>query len=149
MQEAYVLAARLPDGVLALIRRSTLYDRNLPEDRRMKPYEPNLSISLRGRTHVAHTYIWHPDRAAGTCQITSFGVRNRATSGDWKCDLDLKQRTKTIWDDRSGKRVFSRSALTDAERGAVACPIPGFGEYTGVVERLRDVLRATGFGEMS
>ncbi len=57
MRETYVLAARLPDGLLALVRRSTLYDRNLPEDNRTKPYEPYLSISLHGQTHVAHTEI--------------------------------------------------------------------------------------------
>ena len=40
MRETYVLVARLPDGLLALVRRSTLYDGTLPEDNRTKPYEP-------------------------------------------------------------------------------------------------------------
>lgn len=112
MQETYVLAARVPDGLLAVIRRSTLYDRHSPKDDRTDPYEPDISISLHGRAHVAHTHIWHSDRAAGICQITRFEVRDRTTSRDWECDLDLKRSTKTIWDDRSGERVYSETVLT-------------------------------------
>jgi hypothetical protein len=149
MRESYVLAARLPDGLLALVRRSTLYDGNSPEDSRTKPYEPYLSISLHGQTHVAHTEVSELDRAAGTCQITRFDIHDRATFRAWDCDLDLKNGAKTIWDGRTGERTYSKSALTDAEREAAACPIPDFGEYIAAVERFRDVLRVTGFGVVS
>jgi hypothetical protein len=149
MRETYVLAARLPDGLLALVRHSTMYDRNSPDDRKWEPDEPDISISLYGQAHVAHTHICSPDRESGVCHITRFDVRDRATSHDWDCRLDLEESTKTIWDHRSGEQIYTESVPTDAEREAAACPIPAFGEYTAAVERLRAVLRVTGFGEVS
>jgi hypothetical protein len=149
MRETYVLAARLPDGLLALVRYSTLYDRNSPDDRKKVRDEPDISISLYGQAHVAHTHIWSSERTTGACHITRFDVRDRATSREWRCLIDLEENTKTVWDDRSGERIYAESAPTEAEREAAVCPIPMFGEYMEVVERFRAVLRVTGFGEVS
>ena len=149
MRETYVLAARPPDGVLATIWYSTLYDRHSPEAPQTKPDKPSIWIRLNGQARIAYAQIWHRERAEGICQITRFSVRDRATPHCWECDLDLKRGTKSIWHHRGGERVYSECALTDAEREAAACPIPGFGEYAVAVERFRNVLRVAGFGEVS
>jgi len=149
-REAYVLAARLDDGLLALIRRSTIYDQRSPDKGEIRPRPPpHIAIELQGRAHHASTYIWDSNRETGICHVTGFSVLDRATSRVWECQLNLGDGTKTIWDGRSGKRIYTVSALTDAERKAAVCPIPAFGEYATAVECFRLVLRAAGFGDVS
>ena len=149
-REAYVLAARLDDGLLALIHRSTIYDQHSPHMGEIRPRPlPRIAIGLWGRAHDASTYIWDSDRETGICHITRFSVRDRATRREWECQLNLGTGTKDVWDSRSGKRIYAVSALTDAERKAAVCPIAAFGEYATAVDCFRLVLRAAGFGDVS
>jgi hypothetical protein len=148
-RERYVLAARLSDGHLALIIRSTIYDRHTPGDRGSSADPPCITIWLHGQAHFALTSIRDSNRETGVCHIIRFDVRDRATSRVWDCRLNLGKGTKDVWDNGSGKRIYTASALTDAERKAAACPIPAFGEYAAAVECFRLVLRAAGFGDVS
>jgi hypothetical protein len=151
MREAYVLAARLPDDLLVLIRRTTSWDRHSPQQSEFpnNPSEPDIHISLHGHSHVAAASTSRLDDSPDVRKLYSFSVHNQAWSHEiWDCFMNLKANTRSVSDYRSGERVLKETTITTTERELVICPVPAFGEYAEIVEQFRTLLRVTGFGEV-
>jgi len=150
--ESYVLAARLADGVLLLVRRSAIWDRHSPQESpySQHPREPSISIDLHGYSHVVFMEISRRDMPSGTVRLHSFLVREKATWQEiWRCHLNFTSNTATTWDDRNDPRVYREIAMTPAELELAVCAAPAFGEYVDVAGRFRSLLRITGFGEVT
>jgi hypothetical protein len=63
--------------------------------------------------------------------------------------LDFDRNIKSLCDYRGRKIVSAEAALTAAERDLATFPKPAFGEYMVPAERLRELLRVTGYGEIT
>jgi len=152
MREAYVLAARLPDDLLVLIRRTTSWDRHAPQQfpLQRRPSEPGIHISLHGRSHVAAASISRVDDSRDVMELHSFSIHKEAWSDEiWDCSLNFESDTRSVSDYRSGECVSNETTITTTERELARCPVPAFGEYAGLAEQFRSLLRVTGFGEVS
>jgi hypothetical protein len=68
----------------------------------------------------------------------------------WMCYAKPRENNKTRYDWRSGEQDYSSTPLTAAERELVTgCPVPGFGEYTELLKRIRSFLEIAGYGPWS
>jgi hypothetical protein len=146
--ESYILAARLPHGLLLVIRRSTGWDRNEP---RRLGYsiapQASLHVELHGSSHVAAVSA-SPDRQdAGAVHLYSIDVYARDTRrAIWHCSIDLEAGERRIHDSRTGQTTYVKAALAAAERDLVTCPMPTFGEHAALETRLRSLLESAGYG---
>jgi hypothetical protein len=148
--ESYELLARLPDGLLVSVAPRSSWDRNRPQGRRHpdEPEEPGIRVTLEGHSHIAFARIPAGSRDGGRAIFESFGARLKTgRSCEWSLDFD--RNIKTLRDARSGKEVLAEAVLTPAERDLATFPKPAFGEYMVPAERLRELLRLTGYGEIT
>jgi hypothetical protein len=150
--ENYVLVARLPDGLVLMIRQCG-WDRNDPwyVDRAPTGKQMlSLLIELHGESRLVHASTSFDRDGTGDVKINSIAVHERLTHKSfWSCSFDREEDVKRIWDSRSGQRVFTKSQVTVEERELVACQIPPFGEYALVADRLRALLQLLNYGGMS
>jgi len=146
--EEYVTAVRLADDALLLVTRHTSWDRHAPADARYldEPPQPNIGIRLYGASHATFATIQRSNEQVGLLAIDTFETYQ--TSGRWKCYLDFDAGTKTIRDERRGETVVTDLALSATERDLAILPVPAFGEYAILVERVGSLLRVMGYGEV-
>jgi hypothetical protein len=153
--EDYATFARLPDGLLVVLRRLTHWDRNDPERPTYLPGRgPSVSIYVEvyGSTHCAQARVsrrpYHDkDGSIDFFSIDVFRWPNR--SNVWLCYLNEDEGERAVYDSRTDKRGRTVAPLTDAERSLLNCPLPGVGEYVEISERLRSLLRLAGYGELT
>jgi hypothetical protein len=150
--EDYVMVARLADGLLLIVRFSG-WDRNNPEVQKYaSTWSPSLSLDIE--LHGASRFVavrtstdW--DRT-GVLQLRCLDVDDwRPRRNIWLCYITAEDDEKTIHDWRSGKKTYAISVLTPEERELATLPIPAFGEYAAVAERLRVLLNVAGYGEFT
>jgi hypothetical protein len=150
--ENYVLVARLPDGLVLMIRLDG-WDRNDPwYVDRAPTWTPMISllIELHGESYLVQTSTSSDHDRTGVVRINSITIHERRTHNSvWSCSFDLEEDSRLVWDSRSGERIFTRSALTLDERELVACPIPPFGKYALIADRLQALLRISNYGDAS
>jgi hypothetical protein len=150
--ESYVLAARLPDGLLLIIQLRG-WDRNNPWTLNRAP-TPSPVISflfeLYGESRFVRASTSFDRDGTGVVPIYSVEVYARPTyKSVWHCSFDREEDVKRIWDSRSGEEVFSKLAVTPAEWELVTCPIPAFGEYAAVAGRVQALLQTLGYGDVT
>lgn len=149
--EDYVLMARLPDGLIIMIRRSTTWDRNAPKGSiySTRPSVPNFHIELHGSAYVAMADA-SPDRERPELiEMWSVDVHERSTfRAFWQCHVDFRDDKIAIHDDRTEPRTYTKSALSAAQRDAALHPAPEFGDYVQMSARVRGLLRVAGYGEI-
>jgi hypothetical protein len=147
--ERYDLVARLPDGLLVLVALSTSWDPNRPQDYRpAEPEEPSIHVVVEGQSHIGFGDIPASSYKRGRAAFESFGAHPK-TGRTWEWTLDFDRNIKSSRDYRAEKGVFAEVALTRSERDLATFPKPAFGEYMLVAERLRELLRVTGYGEIT
>jgi hypothetical protein len=150
--ENYVLAVRLPEGGLFLIRRFGR-DRNDPEVLKSRPDyrpSPHFIIELYGSSYSAQLLAWQDETNERFIEIWSIDIFERPTrKSDWHYFASLKEDERTIHDSRTGEMIYSKTPLTSAERDLIQCPMPAFGEYTELAARVRSLLRTAGYGELT
>jgi len=150
--ESYVLAARLTDGLLVLIEHTTAWDRHLPDE---LPYRltardnPRVHVRLIGVKHVADAFIARENPNVDMERFDYVSSRQRTSCGRWECFLQWEQGVRIIKDMRAGEMVLSKTALMPGERDLATFPKPAFGEYAELAERIRGLLRITGYGEVT
>ena len=66
----------------------------------------------------------------------------------WSCSFSPKDNKKTIWDETGGKPIRTVTALTEEERVSVLSPIPAFGQFEGILQRVEEILTSSGHGLM-
>ena len=147
--EDYVMVARLADGLLLKMMFSG-WDRNNPEVSTYgSRWTPSLSldIELLGASHVARAHT-SPDRDRAVIELSWIQVSERySRSRVWLCYIKLEENEKAVHHWRSGETTYAQSLLTPEERELATLPIPAFGEYAAVAERLRTLLRVAAYGE--
>jgi hypothetical protein len=142
--ETYSLAVRLPDGFLLLIKRHG-WDRNDPEFPTHHPdYRPapRFTIGFYGPSRDFQVSAHENEEDPGLIELWQI----RAPK--WLYYGILNKDERTIHDWRSGEKIYSSVPLTAAERDLIRCPMPGFGEYTALVARIRSLLEHAGYGEL-
>ena len=147
--EGYDLLARLPDGLLAHVSPSPAWDPNRPQDvSPREPEEPGIHVVVEGNSHIGYGQIPAGSHDGGTVAFESFGAHPN-NDRHWELTLDFDRNIKSLCDYRGGKFVRAETALTAAERDLATFPKPAFGEYMVPAERLRELLRVTGYGEIT
>jgi hypothetical protein len=147
--EGYHLLARLSDGLLVHVSPGTSWDRNRPHDGPPEgPEEPGIHVVVEGRSHIGFGDIPASSHNGGRVAFESFSAHPN-TGRSWKMTLDFDRNIKSLCDYRGGKIVSAEAALTAAERDLATFPKPAFGEYMVPAERLRELLRVTGYGEIT
>ena len=149
--EDYVMVARLADRLLLKIVFSG-WDRNNPE---VSTYDstwtPSLSldIELLGASHVARARTSRDWDRTGVIELWCMEVYKRYPRRRvWLCYIKLEENENAIHDWRSGETTYAKSLPTPEERELATLPIPAFGEYAAVAERLRGLLHVAGYGEL-
>lgn len=147
--ETYVLAARLPGGLLALVWHARLGSASTPQPSAhvyMQYY-----VHLVGAAQTAIASIGHRYDDLSVTFLDHFEVYDSrlADPSIWSCSVKLEAGEKRIYDSRGGDgHVYIKSPLSPSERDLVTTSVPTFGENADFAERLRLFLRAAGFGEI-
>jgi hypothetical protein len=103
---------------------------------------------VEGRSHIGFGHIPAVSHHGESVVFESFGA-HPMTARTWEWKLDFDRNIKILRDCRACEIVDANAALTRAERNLATFPKPGFGEYMLVAERLRELLRVTGYGEIT
>jgi hypothetical protein len=151
--ENYVLVARLPDGLVLMIRRFG-WDRNDPDTLNYSPtWTPRVGyylIELHGSTSYADVSAWPDKENFNSLSLHSLRVNERVSHENlWQCSIDFEEGVKGIHDSRTGKTIYGTSPLSSAERALATCPMPAFGEYAIMAGRLRELLLILGYGKIT
>jgi hypothetical protein len=105
---------------------------------------------MYGRSVWLAANVWEMHGDAGRMQFQSFDVyREPGRHPLWHCSFDVERGERRIDDSRTGERIHSKAELTSVHRDLLTFPAPAFGEYEDVMTRLRSLLRAAGYGEMT
>ena len=150
--ESYVCAVRLPDEALMLIIRNTWWDRNEPGCRIDLRGERGVDLRIMLQTPLHLTRVGTSRNWGGSEMLSAFSLevyRRHARWSDWLCYIDLREDELTIHDSRSGPKIYTNTALSPAQRDAAPWPLPPFGEYAEVNERVRSLLKIMGYGEIT
>ena len=119
LREAYVLAARLPDGFLVLIARTTIWDPRSPHRTsfRGEISDPDIRTNLYGRLQSAHCSPDLSEDGGNVLEVDSLSVHEQNASSEiWYCSMNFEKSVRRVWDYRSGERVFSETTVSSAER---------------------------------
>jgi hypothetical protein len=54
-----------------------------------------------------------------------------------------------VYDSRPADRIRTETELTGEERNLISFPVPQFGEFAELLERVRMLLRISGYGEFT
>jgi hypothetical protein len=152
--ESYMLAARLPNGMLLLVMRKGL-DRESPFDQGHEPgYRPSISflIELFASSHAAQLNAKEYSDDENLIELWSVRVFGQYPRRDvWQYQPNLRENTRGIHDHRAGagEKVYSSMPLPPAERDLVECPMPGFGEYAELVRHIMSLLQCAGYGQLT
>jgi len=151
--EGYVLAARLTNGLLFLLRWSG-QDRNHPDrlahpDRDPATYASHDFFELYGRHFAARTFVFPSNEVGGTRLLKHVSVElhpSRETVWSWLLYPDTL--SERVSDDR-GNRTDHRKSVTDQEIEQLKFATPQFGEFEIPVQLMLTQLRAKGYGELT
>ncbi len=149
--ETYVLVARLPGDLLLEMWLDTGWDRRNP-DVPVYPLSPprrDIRLWLYGPSHDVSVKLDTDWEQTGFLRLWLVEVHDPATHRDvWLC-YPSSDGEREVYDWRTGEQIRRRIPLTDADRELASCPIPAFGEYEEVVQRVRNLLRVAGYGEIA
>jgi len=153
-EEDYVLAARLFDGFLMIVKRTTGGDRNDPRPPYLnRPIRPKFAVYVHTPAHTLHTDTSYSPHSDNPELLAVWGVTVRGrlnTRSEWYAFLDFQKGEMAVHDSRKqGPTVSTRTATWPALRDVGVCPTPEFGEYADLYARIRSLLRMTGYGELT
>jgi hypothetical protein len=149
--EPYVVAARLPNGVLMVLNHKAGSDRldpdRSPDD--TGPYRTSVRLALHGSRHTVYLRASEGFDRDGLIHISTCTVHEHAACEVWNSDIIRRDCEIMIKDDRAHPRLVSRRCLTDADLAILTAPLPRCGEFDELVARTLAWLRVTGFGEVT
>src|SRR5262249_33996370 len=148
--EPYVVAARLPDGILAILIRDG-QDRNDPRDTGRTPSRISYRLELRGGSNYAKAEFYEDLQAGGAIRLFSVEVfKSGAKWSNWLSYILDRDGQILIHDSRTGpEKVLTRWPLTDAEEKLVTGPTIQFGEVEWPVGCVFAWLGHAGFGDFA
>ena len=152
--EPYLLATSLSDGFVLILQREGT-DRDDP-DRLQYPrpasadYSGGLLLTLYGSQFVTRAEFDRNYDLVGMLRFTSVDIRSVANARSiWNWTAYRHSDEQSVHDDRSGQEIRAKKPLTAADWDRLTFPRPDFGKFEGLVQRVRDLLRSEGYGELS
>jgi len=151
--EDYMLATRLSDGRLLLLRQEGR-DRRDPDraDRQDPPgpevYAGGFYFGLHGVHFRASAHVWKYHDVDGMVEMSSMEIYDKIgqrTVWDWRFyrpDAEVTIR------DRRGGELEQRKNVTDAEVEQFRFPKPAFGDFDAIIRFVLGMLRSQGYGEL-
>jgi hypothetical protein len=151
--ESFLLAARLPNGLLLLLRPDG-HDRRDPF--RIKYLRRDLPagfwgfcLELYGLNFSARATYYRRRDVEGLKKLTSVDVYARNPRRCiWHSFFDHETAEAFIHDYRTGDS-FDVKKLADNEMERLRCPSPNFGEFEAPAQMVLGILRTTGYGEIT
>jgi hypothetical protein len=146
----YVLAARLTDASLLLLDRRTGWSPHHPVQGKWPNYGPNvhLHLWLISSSHSLRLSAREDWERRDTLNVDSISVRNNEQEV-WLGYFTLREGTRMVYDSRPADRIRTETELTGEERNLISFPVPQFGEFAELLERVRMLLRISGYGEFT
>jgi hypothetical protein len=144
--EHYGLAARLPGGLLLLLRRDGT-DRRDPSP---LSYAGDVYVELLGAHFRAQAEFWKDRDVEGMAYVRSLRISHRKTREReiWTWDFYRDDAEITIKDHRGSKLYREKKKVTEAETDQFKCLRPAFGEFDGLVRTVLGLLQSEGYGEL-
>jgi hypothetical protein len=145
--EKYVLAARLPDGLLLLLDRHGS-DRHNPKEinSALLGY---LLVELHGIRFVAQANVFEDRDVDGMMDLEFVTVYGRETRQSvWEWSFDHEDGEQSSHDYRAGS-TRRRERLSDVDISRLTFPSLAFGEFQWLVQLMLHVLRNAGYGELA
>jgi hypothetical protein len=134
----YVLMTRLPEGqVLVLNQYGTISDGEAKPPVTQKVWV----YGSEGRYLLADFREDWDD--LGVLRLSTIDIRGPE---HWFARLDFEKNEKSTHDDRTGKDSYERRPMTAADRSFYAFPVPAFGKFEILWDRISTCLRNEGFG---
>jgi hypothetical protein len=149
--EDYVLAARAIDGLLVVLRSTGGWDRHDPQRAEWTVHGIwRWIMELYGSQYSVRVSVDRDRDEDGLLHLQFFVVHAHSQRYSiWNCSVDSRDGEVKIHDDREqGNRIYTKRLLTDAERRIIAMSVPEFGDFEGLLGRVRAWLRHSGFGEI-
>src|SRR5262249_1079080 len=147
----YVLATRLPSGLLLLLRPDG-YDRRDPFRVKFPDFSARFDgfrLLLHGPGSFALAFAKRHRVVDGLALVFSVEVRAGHPRRDiWSWFFNRKTARASIDDDRDGDSSYGKN-LTDDEIERLKCPTPAFGEFDALAQIVLEILRTAGFDELS
>jgi hypothetical protein len=145
--EGYVLAARLPDGLLLLLNWHGK-DRLDPDRVTFRTYP--VILELRGLHVIGRGYFEYDRDVAGVLKLESMRVRRHGVDwAEWEWSADWDEALQRTWDRRGSGQSYVKEPLSGPEHGRLTVPWPGLGEFEALVQIVRATLRSAGYGEIT
>src|SRR5262249_39606770 len=145
---------RLPDGPVLLLHREGT-DCNDP-DRLQYPrskltdYAGGLALTFYGSQFVTRVELGKNYDIDGALTFSSMRVRELVSGrSTWSWQVYRHSNEKIVDDRRSGEKAETEVALTPVDWEQLTIPRPAFGQFEGLVQIVRDLLRSEGYGEMA
>jgi hypothetical protein len=148
---SYQLMTRLPEGPVLMQSFWTSSNPAREADGSIKAGEPTPDVSYRlhvfgsGTRYLIADFHQYP-LDLSVLEMWSIDVRTEEGE-EWHSSLVFGDNEKAIHDSRPPEMVYERRPMTDADRAAYVFPLPRFGEFEGLWQRIAMYLRNEGFGE--
>jgi hypothetical protein len=149
---SYELMTRLPEGHVLIQSFWTSSNPAREDDGSIKLGQRTPMVSYR--LHIfgsrAHYLIadFHQPFDRSVLEMWTIDVRTERGE-EWHSHLSFRENEKTTHDHRLPEMRYECRPMTDADRATYAVPLPGFGEFEGLWQRIAMYLRNEGFGEFT
>jgi hypothetical protein len=149
-RQDYVLAGRLPDNNLLVVRHRTWWSPHDPEQPRNPHYIPSRRFLLevygtRGRwLQAGFSKPLDRDDVLEMGSLTIFEPVDQGTI--WYASNDIDERIKSIHDYRAPPYEREKRQMTDADLSLCVFPEPGFGGLNELWQRAHEYLQREGSG---
>jgi hypothetical protein len=136
----YLLMTRLPEGqVLVLDQHGTIW-----EGEAKPPVTQKVRVYGSGGRHLIADFREDRDNL-GTLKLWTIELRG---SDSGFMHFDFEKNEKSIHAYRAGGKSYERRPMTAADRSFYAFPVPPFGEFEILWDRVSTCLRTEGFGPL-
>lgn len=150
--QEYVLATRLTNGGLLVLRRLTGWSPYNPAQAQNVNYVPTVKIylELHKSSQFVETWFAESRDQRDFMELLTVEVRSNDTKGSaWRCSfLPSGENSKSVHDDRGEKGVHVKTEQTAEERDLIFFPMPQFGDFTELLRRTNVILRTGGYEEV-
>ena len=145
--QEYVLAARLPDGMLVCLKHRTAWSPHDPVQPLNPAYVPtrDFHLHIHGSNFRITASIDEDREEKGSVDLYSVSVyEGNATSDKWHAFNYFREQTVSIHDSRAGVPLFNKRAMTPSDISLCRFTLPMFGDFWTYFMRVRDYLKREG-----
>lgn len=149
-RQEYVLATRLNDGSLVLVRHSTSRSLHDAERTNEQAYVPLADIHVKVITPSYEIVVWLSEdlSARGWLELLSIDVRYKEPRySRWRWSFDSRENAVRVHDNRPGGRGYSKHLFARNQHAWHRFPSPQFGARDQLLQWVRAALVSAGCPE--